>query len=130
MLVLSRKSNQEILINGNIRISILKIKGNVVRIGVDAPAEVSIKRGELEDKRTEPSPLVSASVDPAVAVNEVIETVVVNEEPAGYQLLPLPSSDTTTGDLSQETTDISSKFPEIFNRSSFCDIVPPKNHLA
>lgn len=47
MLVLSRKIDQEILINGNIKISILKIKGNVVRIGIEAPAEVNIKRGEL-----------------------------------------------------------------------------------
>jgi carbon storage regulator CsrA len=48
MLVLSRKIDQEILINGNIKISVLKIKGNVVRIGIEAPDEVSIKRGELQ----------------------------------------------------------------------------------
>ena len=48
MLVLSRKLNQEILIGDNIRITVLKVKGNTVRLGIDAPRDVHVLRGELE----------------------------------------------------------------------------------
>ena len=47
MLVLSRKRNQEIVVNGNIRIHVIDIKGNSVRLGIEAPKEVAILRGEL-----------------------------------------------------------------------------------
>ena len=50
MLVLSRKQNQEIIIGDNIKITILKTKGNTVRIGIDAPRDVSVRRGELPKK--------------------------------------------------------------------------------
>ncbi|MDB5391927.1 MAG: Translational regulator CsrA [Planctomycetaceae bacterium] len=47
MLVLSRKCDQEIVIAGNIRVKILEISGNRVRLGVEAPAFVSVLREEL-----------------------------------------------------------------------------------
>jgi carbon storage regulator len=47
MLVLSRKSDQEIRIGDDIRLTVLKVKGNTVRIGIEAPSEVRIMRGEL-----------------------------------------------------------------------------------
>lgn len=50
MLVLSRKIDQEIVIDGNIRIRVLKVKGNTIRLGIDAPNEVQISRGELKKK--------------------------------------------------------------------------------
>ena len=47
MLVLSRKAQEQIRIGENITISVLKIKGNSVQIGIEAPREVPILRGEL-----------------------------------------------------------------------------------
>ena len=47
MLVLSRKQNQEIVIGDNIKITVLKIKGNTIRLGIDAPRDVKVVRGEL-----------------------------------------------------------------------------------
>jgi len=47
MLVLSRKLDQDIIIGDNIRIRILKIKGNTIRLGVEAPRDVKVLRGEL-----------------------------------------------------------------------------------
>lgn len=44
MLVLSRKSGGEISISGGITITVLKITGNRVRLGVVAPAEMPIRR--------------------------------------------------------------------------------------
>lgn len=48
MLVLSRKSGQQIVIGEDIVVSILGIPGNRVRIGIEAPESVRIVRGELE----------------------------------------------------------------------------------
>ena len=47
MLVLSRKKNESIVINGNIVITVAEIRGDKVRIGVEAPKEVPVWRGEL-----------------------------------------------------------------------------------
>ena len=47
MLVLSRKPTETIRIDNNITISILSVKGNVVRVGIEAPTSVRIVRGEL-----------------------------------------------------------------------------------
>ncbi len=47
MLVLSRKSNEEIVIGSNIRIKILEINGNRVRVGISAPNHVPVLREEV-----------------------------------------------------------------------------------
>lgn len=57
MLVLSRKQNQEIVIGDGIKITVLKIKGNTIRLGIEAPRDVKVIRGELsplpENNQTE-----------------------------------------------------------------------------
>jgi carbon storage regulator len=47
MLVLSRKYGESIIIGGGITVTVLKMKGNVVQLGIAAPREVSIRRSEL-----------------------------------------------------------------------------------
>ena len=47
MLVLSRKLSQQILIGSDIAITVVKIEGNQVRLGIEAPPGVSILRQEL-----------------------------------------------------------------------------------
>ena len=47
MLVLSRKKNEAIVINGNIRIEVLQIKGKQIRLGISAPSSMRVLRGEL-----------------------------------------------------------------------------------
>ncbi|GIW88512.1 MAG: hypothetical protein KatS3mg108_2836 [Isosphaeraceae bacterium] len=47
MLVLSRKTDQSLLINGSIRVTVLAIRGNQVRLGIEAPPDVRIVRDEL-----------------------------------------------------------------------------------
>lgn len=47
MLVLSRKLNESIIISDDIKITVVKISGGVVRLGIDAPKEVPIVRSEL-----------------------------------------------------------------------------------
>jgi carbon storage regulator len=47
MLVLSRKLGEEIIIGGDIRVRVVSIQGNQVRLGFEAPVDVPIKREEL-----------------------------------------------------------------------------------
>ena len=47
MLVLSRKNNECIVINDNISIKVLGIRGNTVQLGIEAPASVGVLRGEI-----------------------------------------------------------------------------------
>jgi carbon storage regulator len=47
MLVLSRKIGESIVLDGNIKVTVVKIVGNRVRLGIEAPPEVAIKRTEI-----------------------------------------------------------------------------------
>ena len=47
MLVLSRKLNETIVIDGAIRVTVVRVNGNQVRLGIEAPAEVGIYREEV-----------------------------------------------------------------------------------
>lgn len=50
MLVLSRKKNESIVINGNILIHVIELRGDKVRLGIDAPKDISVHRQEVQDK--------------------------------------------------------------------------------
>ena len=47
MLVLSRKFNESIVIDGGIKITVVEIRGNQIRLGIEAPREVGVMREEL-----------------------------------------------------------------------------------
>lgn len=47
MLVLSRKKNESIVVDGKIVITIVEIRGDKVRLGIEAPREVPIHRSEV-----------------------------------------------------------------------------------
>lgn len=47
MLALSRKKNEAIVINNNIEITVLEVKGDQVKIGIAAPKEVPVYRKEV-----------------------------------------------------------------------------------
>jgi carbon storage regulator len=49
MLVLSRKAGQRLVIDEGIVITVLKVRGNSVRIGIEAPASVHIRREEVRE---------------------------------------------------------------------------------
>jgi carbon storage regulator len=47
MLVLTRKHNESIVLDGNIVVTVLEVRGNRVRLGITAPREIPIQREEL-----------------------------------------------------------------------------------
>ena len=47
MLTLSRKKNESLIVNNNIEVTILDIKGDQVKVGISAPKEVPIYRKEI-----------------------------------------------------------------------------------
>jgi carbon storage regulator len=52
MLVLSRKVGERIQLGDHITVTLVKINGNTVRLGIDAPANMSVARQELIDRAT------------------------------------------------------------------------------
>ena len=51
MLVLSRKVGDKLVIDGNITVEVVKIQGNRISLGIVAPSNVKILRGELTEKQ-------------------------------------------------------------------------------
>ena len=67
MLVLSRKKNESIIINDDITIVVVEIRGDKVRLGVEAPKEVPVHRNEVYEaiRRNQQKP--DPSAQPVVA---------------------------------------------------------------
>ncbi|GEM_PF-2331477 len=53
MLVLSRRPGEEIIIDGNIRVTVVSVKGDRIRIGIAAPESVTVDRAEVHMRRNE-----------------------------------------------------------------------------
>lgn len=50
VLVLSRKPNESIIVNGDIKITVVELKGGRVRLGIEAPRDVPIFREEIQER--------------------------------------------------------------------------------
>jgi carbon storage regulator len=51
MLVLTRRLGEEIIIGDKIRVSVVTIQGDRVRLGIDAPQSVCVDRAEVHERR-------------------------------------------------------------------------------
>ena len=71
MLILSRKINEKIMIGDEISVSIIEIRGDQVRIGVDAPKTVKVFRQEVFDAiKAENKAAVQSAVElPALGID-------------------------------------------------------------
>jgi carbon storage regulator len=76
MLVLTRKSNQSIMIGDDVEVSVLSVMGEKVRIGIQAPQEIPVFRKEiyLEIHREEGTGGEAASGEVSDAVQELGES--------------------------------------------------------
>ena len=54
MLVLTRKAHEQILIGSDVIVTVVRVHGNAVRIGIEAPRQVRVIRGELPGKESAP----------------------------------------------------------------------------
>lgn len=66
MLVLSRKKNESIIINDDITVTVIEIRGDKVRLGIEAPKDVTVHRREVYEAihGSEPEPGPSAERNP------------------------------------------------------------------
>jgi carbon storage regulator CsrA len=64
MLVLTRKQQEQILVGENIRITVVRVQGSTVRIGIEAPDDVRILRGEVQQKVQQQESDASAESQP------------------------------------------------------------------
>jgi len=81
MLVLSRKVGQKLVIDDNITIVINRISGNRVSIGIEAPSDVHIMRGELDKIRREFAGSDAETEQPAAPLPFVAEFEVDTNQP-------------------------------------------------
>ena len=63
MLVLSRKTNESIVIDGKIFLNILRLEGDSVKVGVNAPKDVTVFRKEIYDEILESNKAAAAVPD-------------------------------------------------------------------
>jgi carbon storage regulator len=61
MLVLSRRESERIRLGDSIVVTVVKLAGDRVRLGIEAPTEMRILRGELERRQDEPPLPLQAS---------------------------------------------------------------------
>lgn len=53
VLILTRKVGESVLIGDGIKVSVLAVKGNQVRVGIDAPKDISVHREEVRERLEE-----------------------------------------------------------------------------
>jgi carbon storage regulator len=77
MLVLTRKSNQSIMIGDDVEVSVLSVMGEKVRIGIQAPQEIPVFRKEiyLEIHREDGTVVVEDSVSDGNVTAEVSDAL-------------------------------------------------------
>jgi carbon storage regulator CsrA len=93
MLVLSRKAKQQIQIGEDITVTVVRVKGQAVRVGVEAPDDVRVLRAELPRTNVPPTRPQAARRDRvgpcrAVAGSDVETTAARRYVPAGSCGLP------------------------------------------
>lgn len=71
MLALSRKKNEAIIINNNVEVTILEVKGDQVKIGVTAPRDVPVYRKEVYVQIQEANK-AAVNVDGIEALNNLL----------------------------------------------------------
>jgi carbon storage regulator len=93
MLVLTRKTKQQIQIGPNVTITILQVKGQAVRVGIEAPREVSVLRTEVANKlgATSHDPTVMAALE-KFERESAISSTSPNEDTSGRDMLSATGS--------------------------------------
>lgn len=73
MLVLTRKVDESITIGTNITVTVLDIKGNQVRLGIDAPRQTSVHRTEIYNAIVEENIKAARTVENLHSISKQLE---------------------------------------------------------
>ena len=87
MLVLTRKADEQILIGDDIKITLVRVRGNSVRIGIDAPRDVRVMRGELARREVSDASKLSGECEEVFAQPDTQDI----QRTHSNQLSPSPS---------------------------------------
>ena len=63
MLILTRRITESIIIGDDVKITVLGVKGNQVRLGIDAPKDISVHREEIYERIQQEKNGISADKD-------------------------------------------------------------------
>lgn len=85
MLILSRKANESVVIDGRITVKIVRLEGDIVKLGISAPPDVPVHRQEIYNeihhnneraltRRRPPLPRLTASDDDASKTSQELQT--------------------------------------------------------
>jgi len=118
MLVLTRKLSQQIKIGDNVTLTVLRVKGNTVRLGIEAPRDVRVVRSELPAEGSENS-------------NETVESIL-GEVTVELQSPSNESSDSTEAEEVSSHPGVSqnSLAPRLPVRKGMRSNTPPLRHLC
>jgi len=50
MLILTRKAGEAIIINSDVKVTVLSVEGNQIRLGINAPKEIAVHREEIHNR--------------------------------------------------------------------------------
>lgn len=67
MLVLSRRVGESVVVGTDVTITVLEVRGDIVRVGIDAPRSVAVHRAELLEQLEESNKRAASPSDDAVA---------------------------------------------------------------
>ena len=74
MLVLTRKLMEKLFIGDDICVTVVRLEGGQVRLGIEAPREVSVVRAELVPERQSPAPKYATAARPPATVRVDVKT--------------------------------------------------------
>lgn len=75
MLVLSRRVGESIVIGDDVTVTVLEVRGDIVRVGIDAPRSVAVHRAELlEQLETSNREAASPSDDAVATLSEALKS--------------------------------------------------------
>ena len=75
MLVLSRRVGESVVIGDDVTITVLEVRGDVIRIGIDAPRSVAVHRAELlEQLETSNREAASPSENAVASLSQALRT--------------------------------------------------------
>lgn len=59
MLVLTRKKGQDVFVGDDVRVRVVRVRGNTVALAIEAPREVVVDRGEVRERKLARHPIKS-----------------------------------------------------------------------